>query len=79
MTKFLMVGTKGTDDPTAATFPFAAANAAVAQGHEATIALRWDAVLLMKDAVADTIRGVGIPAFKEVFATTLKNKIPIYI
>ena len=74
-----MIGTRGATDATAATFPFAAANAAVAQGHEATISLREDAVLLMKEGVADTIRGVAIPPFKEVFAAAVKNKIPIHV
>jgi len=58
---------------------YATGNTALAQGHEVTICLRWDAVLLMKEGVADTIRGVGIPPFKDVFATTLQNKIPIFV
>ena len=79
MAKFMMAGTKGPTDPNAATFAFVAANEAVAQGHEVEVSLRDDAVLILKDGVADTIRGVGMPPFKDAFDAAVKKGIPIAV
>ncbi len=39
MAKILYIGTHGTDDPTAATFPFLMAKGAIDAGHETGIIL----------------------------------------
>ena len=48
-------------------------------GHEAVISLQGDAVVLMKDVVANSVVPVGWLPLKEVLATTVKNKTPIYV
>lgn len=59
--------------------PFLTANGAVEAGHEPSITLFGDAVVLMKDAVADSVIPVGWPPLKDLFATTVANKTPIYV
>lgn len=77
MATIAFMGTYGSENPTKAVFPFLYANAAVESGHEARIGLIADAVVLMKDIVANSVVPVGWPPLKELLATTIKNKIPI--
>lgn len=77
MAKILFIGSHGSENPTKSVFPFILANAAVEAGHEAEISLFGDAVILMKDAVVNSVVPVGWPPLKEILATTIKNKIPI--
>jgi uncharacterized protein involved in oxidation of intracellular sulfur len=79
MSFILFVGTRGSDDPTMATFPFELAVGAVREGHEAKIALLADAVYMMKDPVADELHGFGCPPFKEVMAEVIEHRIPVYV
>ena len=79
MAKILYIGTHGTDDPTRATFPFFLAKGAVDAGHEAQVTLMMDAVLLMKDTIARTIQGVGIPSLKEMMDFAVAHKVPITV
>jgi len=60
-------------------FPFLGANGAVEAGHEAVISLQGDAVVLMKDAVANSVVPVGWLPLKDILATTVRNKTPIYV
>lgn len=60
-------------------FPFLGANGAVEAGHQVEIHMLRDAVVLMKDAVANGVVPVGWPPLKEVLATTVKNRTPIYV
>ena len=79
MAKILYLGSNGSENPTKSVFPFILANGAVEAGHQAEIALFGDAVVLMKDVVANSIVPVGWPALKDIMATTIKNKVPIYV
>jgi uncharacterized protein involved in oxidation of intracellular sulfur len=79
MSTLLFVGTHGSDDPTMATFPFELAVGAAQEGHQAQIALLSEAVVLMKDVVADELHGFGCPPFKEVLAQVIEHKIPVYV
>jgi predicted peroxiredoxin len=79
MSTILFVGTHGSDDPTMATFPFELAVGAAQEGHQAKVALLSEAVVLMKDAVADELHGFGCPPFKEVLAQVIEHKIPVYV
>jgi predicted peroxiredoxin len=79
MAKILYLGTNGSEDPTKSVFPFLAANGAVEAGHEAVVSLFGDAVVLMKDVVANSVVPMGWPPLKDILATTIKNKIPIYV
>ena len=79
MAKIFYLGSNGSENPTKAAFPFILANGAVDAGHQAEISLFGDAVVLMKDAVANSVVPVGWPPFKDILATTIKNQIPIYV
>ncbi len=79
MAKILYMGTNGSENPTKSVFPFILANGAVEAGHTAEISLFGDAVVLMKDAVANSVVPVGWPPLKDIMATTVRNKVPIYV
>ncbi len=79
MASILYFGSNGSENPTKSAFPFILANGAVDAGHQAEISLFGDAVVLMKDAVANSVVPVGWPPLKEILATTISNKTPIYV
>ena len=79
MAKILYMGTNGSENPTKSVFPFILANGAVEAGHDAEISLFGDAVVLMKDVIANSVVPVGWPPLKDILATTIGNKIPIYV
>ena len=79
MARELFIGTHGSEDPTKATLPFLLADGAVQAGHEAAIILVGDAVVVMSDAVVDSVHGVGLPPLKDVIAKVIENKVPIYV
>lgn len=79
MAKLLFIGSHGSADPTNATFPFSLANGAVEAGHEPSIVLTNEAVVLMSDTVAQNVHGVGWPLLTEILAQTIENRTPIYI
>ncbi len=71
--------TNGSENPTKAVLPFLNANDAVEAGHEPAITLFGDAVVLMKDSVANAVVPVGWPPLKDILATTIANNTPIYV
>lgn len=79
MAKIFFIGSHGSENPTKAVFPFILANGAIEAGHQAEISLFGDAVVLMKDAVVDSVVPVGWPPLKELLATATKNGVPIYV
>ncbi|MBI4504593.1 MAG: hypothetical protein HY691_03585 [Chloroflexi bacterium] len=79
MATLLFIGTNGSENPTKAVLPFLSANGAVDAGHQAQITLLGDAVVLMRDVVANSVVPVGWPPLKELMATALKNNVPIYV
>ena len=79
MTRELFIGTHGSEDPTKATLPFLLAVGAIDAGHEAAIVLMGDAVVVMDDAVANSVQGVGFPPIRELFAKLVENKVPVYV
>ncbi len=79
MAKILYLGSNGSENPTKSVFPFILANGAVEAGHQAEVQLFGDAVVLMKDAVANSVVPVGWPPLKDIMATTISNKVPIYV
>ncbi len=79
MARILYMGSNGSENPTKSVFPFILANGAVDAGYEAEISLFGDAVVLMKDAVANSVVPVGWPPLKDIMATTISHKIPIYV
>ena len=79
MASELFIGMHGSEDPTKATFPFLMANGALDAGHQPSIVLLGDAVVLMNSTVADSVQGVGFPPLKELIAKVVAAKVPIYI
>jgi predicted peroxiredoxin len=79
MGTILYFSTNGSENPTKAVITFLSANGAVEAGHQAQIVLFGDAVVVMKDAVANSIVPVGWPPLKELLATTIKNKVTIFV
>ena len=79
MGKVLYSSTYGSDDPTRASLPFHMALGAIEAGHQPEIALIAEATYLMKDAVAETIQGVGMPSLKELLGKVIENKVPIHV
>ncbi len=79
MAKILFMGSNGSENPTKSVFPFILANGAVDAGHQAEISLFGDAVVLMKDVVANSVVPVGWPPLKDIMAKTISNKVPIYV
>ena len=78
MATILYVGTHGTDDPTRASIPFHLAKGAKEAGHEVAIVLAGDAPVVLKDAVRDSLFGVGMPALKELFQFAVENNVRVY-
>ncbi|MEE8470007.1 MAG: hypothetical protein V3S51_01615 [Dehalococcoidia bacterium] len=79
MARILYMGSNGSEDPTKSAFPFLLANGAVEAGHEAEISLFGDSVILMKDVIANNVVPMGWPPLKDILATTIRNKVPIYV
>ncbi len=79
MARELFIGLHGSEDPTKATFPFLMASGALDAGHEPAIILSGDAVVLMNDAVAESVHGMGFPPLKELMDKVIKAEVPIYI
>jgi predicted peroxiredoxin len=79
MSSELFIGLHGSEDPTKATLPFLMATGALDAGYKTGIILVGDAVVLMKDTVADNIHGVGFPPLKELMTKVFAAKVPIYI
>ena len=79
MGKVLYSSTYGSDDPTRASLPFHMALGAIEAGHQPEIALIAEATYLMKDSLAETIQGVGVPSFKELLAKVTEHGVPIHV
>ena len=79
MAKQLYIATHGSEDPTRVTLPFLITSGAIDAGHEPAVILMGDAVVLLRDEVADNVQGVGLPPFKELFSKAVQNQVPIYV
>ena len=79
MATILYVGTNGSDDPTRASMPFHAATGAIEAGHQAQVALLGEATYLIKESIASTIQGVGMPSLTDLMAKLRDHDVPIYV
>ena len=57
--KFVIHVTTGQDNPTKAALSFLVAKTALEEGHQVTLFLAGDAVLLLKDDIMQSITGLG--------------------
>jgi predicted peroxiredoxin len=69
----------GSESPTRAGFPFLQAINHKERGDEVSIALAGDAVVLVRDAVIDSVVPVGWPPLKDTFQRIVEYGIPIYV
>lgn len=67
MGKMLVHITSGPEAPTRAALGLLVARASVDAGHEVTIFLAGDAVQLIRDAVLDSLNGLGTGSLRESF------------
>ena len=65
MAKILVHITHGPEHPTRAALGFLVAKAALDEGHEVSLFLAGDAVHLVRDAVLDSLAGVGTGKLRE--------------
>lgn len=78
--KILYMATTGTSDATKASIPFhIAVNGSVEVGQQAQIVLAGDASELIKEGVADSVEGVGIPALRDLLAKARQHEVPVFV
>jgi predicted peroxiredoxin len=65
--KLLVHITSGPEAPTRAALGLLVARAAIDEGHEVSIFLAGDAVQLVRDAVLDSLSGLGTGSLRESF------------
>ncbi len=79
MAKMLFHVLVGSENPTRACFPFLQAVASKEHGDDVEIALGGDAVVLIRDAIIESVVPVAWPPLKETFEKVVEHKIPIHI
>ena len=79
MAKILAIATHATDDPTKSSLAFITAVGALGAGKEVEIALLGEAVYLAKEAVANSVQGIGFPSLAELIETVVKGNVPVYV
>ena len=67
MGKLLVHVTHGPEHPTRAALGFLVAKAALEEGHEVALFLAGDAVQLLRDAVLDSLSGLGTGSLRESY------------
>ena len=67
MAKILVHITTGPEHPTRAALGFLVAKAAVEEGHGVSLFLAGDAVQLLRDAVLDSLNGLGTGSLRESY------------
>ena len=67
MAKILVHVTHGPEHPSRAALGFLVAKAAVDEGHEVAVFLAADAVQLIRDAVLDSLNGLGTGSLRESY------------
>jgi uncharacterized protein len=67
MAKILVHITHGPENPTRAALGFLIAKTAIDEGHEVNLFLAGDAVQLMRDALLDSLVGLGTGKLRELY------------
>jgi predicted peroxiredoxin len=79
MSKLLVVATHATDNQTKSTLAFVTAVGALGAGKEVSIALLGEASYLAKEAVANTVHGVGFAPLPELVEKVVEGNVPVYV
>ncbi|MBC8442549.1 MAG: DsrE family protein [Deltaproteobacteria bacterium] len=79
MGRFVFVLTRGLEDPTRVTRSFQLAKAAKENGHDASMFLTDDAVMLVKNGMLDNVVAPTGDEAAAHFQFLIENKVPIYL
>jgi uncharacterized protein len=79
MAKILVHATHGPESPTRAALAFLVAKAALEEGHTVSLFLAGDAALLIRDAVLDSLVGLGTGRLREHFDALVKGGAKFYV
>ena len=79
MAKILVNITCGPNDPTRAALAFLVAKAAIEEGHEVSLFLAGDAVQLFREAVLDSLVGLGTGKLREHFDALVAGGAKFYL
>ena len=78
MSKILVHVTCGPESPTKAALGFLVAKAAVEEGHEVSMFLAGDGVQLLRDAVLDSLNGLGTGSLRESYDAVVASGARLY-
>ena len=78
MARILVHVTCGPEHPTKAALAFLVAKAAVEEGHEVTMFLAGDATQLLRDAVLDSLVGLGTGSLRESYDSVVGSGAQLY-
>ena len=78
MAKILIHITCGPENPTKAALGFLVAKAAVEDGHEVSMFLAGDGVQLLRDAVLDSLTGLGTGGLRESYDAVVAGGARLY-
>ena len=78
MAKILVHVTCGPEHPTKAALAFLVAKAGVDEGHEVSMFLAGDATQLLRDAVLDSLVGLGTGSLRESYDAVVVSGARIY-
>ena len=79
MGKLLVHITSGPEAPTRAALGLLVARAGIDEGHEVSVFLAGDAVQLIRDAVLDTLTGLGTGPLRESFDAVVSGGGRFYV
>ena len=79
MSKFVFVLTRGLEDPTRVTRTFQLAKVAHETGHEVSLFLTDDAVVLAKEGMVDNIAAPTGDEAGPFLMYLVKNEVPIFV
>jgi uncharacterized protein len=77
--KLLAHITHGPEHPTRAALGFLVAKAALEEGHEVSLFLAGDAVQLLRDAVLDSLSGLGTGSLRESYEAIVAGGGRFYV
>lgn len=78
MAKILVHVTCGPESPTKAALGFLVARAAVDEGHDVSMFLAGDGVQLLRDAVLDSLTGLGTGSLRESYDAVVAAGTKLY-
>ena len=79
MSKLLIHVTRGAEDPTRAALAFLVGKSAIAEGHDVTYFLAADAVGLLREAVLDSLVGLGTGSLRESYDALVDGGARFYV